>query len=129
MQRIIREGQDATAQITLRWAVVLLFVLLAVASQFGLDVVLGAMLAGMVLRVWTRRLNIDTESLEHKFDAVGYGIFIPIFFISSGMTLDLKAISQDPLRCSVLSCCCWSSAACPRCWSTGTTCRPGSGPR
>ncbi|MGH3184374.1 MAG: cation:proton antiporter, partial [Streptosporangiaceae bacterium] len=37
-------------------------------------------------------------SLEHKFDAVGYGIFIPIFFISSGMTLDLKAISQDPLR-------------------------------
>ena len=38
------------------------------------------------------------ESLEEKFDAVGYGIFIPIFFISSGMTLDVKAISQDPLR-------------------------------
>jgi Kef-type K+ transport system membrane component KefB len=37
-------------------------------------------------------------SLEHKFDAVGYGIFIPIFFVSSGMGLDLKAISRDPLR-------------------------------
>jgi Kef-type K+ transport system membrane component KefB len=98
MQRIIREGQDATGQTTLRWAVLLLFVLLAIASRFGLDVVLGAMLAGMVLRAWTRRFNMDTESLEHKFDAVGYGIFIPIFFISSGMTLDLKAISQDPLR-------------------------------
>jgi diacylglycerol kinase family enzyme len=36
--------------------------------------------------------------LERKFDAVGYGIFIPIFFISSGMTLDLKAIARDPLR-------------------------------
>ena len=45
MQRVIREGQDATGQITLRWAVVLLFVLLAMASRFGLDVVLGAMLA------------------------------------------------------------------------------------
>ena len=56
------------------------------------------MLAGMVLRAWTRRMDIDTTSLDHKFDAVGYGIFIPIFFISSGMTLDLKAISQDPLR-------------------------------
>jgi Kef-type K+ transport system membrane component KefB len=98
VQRIIREGQDATGQITLRWAVVLLFVLLAVASRFGLDVVLGAMLAGIVLRAWTRRFNMDTEGLEHKFDAVGYGIFIPIFFVSSGMTLDLKAISQDPLR-------------------------------
>jgi Kef-type K+ transport system membrane component KefB len=98
VQRIIREGQDATGQTTLRWAVVLLFVLLAVAARFGLDVVLGAMLAGIVLRAWTRRFNMDTESLERKFDAVGYGIFIPIFFVSSGMTLDLKAIGQDPLR-------------------------------
>ena len=98
VQRIIREGQDATGQTTLRWAMVLLFALLAIASRFGLDVVLGAMLAGMVLRGWTRRLNMDTTGLEHKFDAVGYGIFIPIFFISSGMTLDVKAISQDPVR-------------------------------
>jgi Kef-type K+ transport system membrane component KefB len=98
VRRIIREGQDATGQITLRWAVVLLFVLLAMASRFGLDVVLGAMLAGIVLRSWTRRLSIDTTGLEHKFDAVGYGIFIPIFFVSSGMSIDLKAISQDPLR-------------------------------
>ena len=96
--RVIREGQDATGQTTLRWAVVLLFAPLAIASRFGLDVVLGAMLAGIVLRGWTRRLDIDTTGLEHKFDAVGYGVFIPIFFVSSGMTLDLRAISQDPLR-------------------------------
>jgi len=77
---------------------VLLFLLLAIASRFGLDVVLGALLAGIVLRAWTRRFNMDTEGLERKFDAIGYGIFIPIFFISSGMSLDVKAISQDPLR-------------------------------
>ena len=98
VQRIIREGQDATGQTTLRWAVLLLFALLAIASRFGLDVVLGAVLAGMVLRGWTRRLNIDTTGLEHKFDAVGYGIFIPIFFITSGMTLDVTAVLKDPLR-------------------------------
>ena len=98
VQRIIREGQDATGQTTLRWAVLLLFALLAIASRFGLDVVLGAVLAGMVLRGWTRRLNIDTTGLEHKFDAVGYGIFIPIFFITSGMTLDVNAVLKDPLR-------------------------------
>ncbi len=98
VQRVIREGQDATGQTTLRWAVVLLFLLLAIASRFGLDVVLGALLAGIVLRAWTRRFNLDTAGLEHKFDAVGYGIFIPIFFVSSGMTLDLKAIAQNPLR-------------------------------
>ena len=78
--------------------IIALFLLLAIASRFGLDVVLGALLAGIVLRAWTRRFNMDTVGLEHKFDAVGYGIFIPIFFVSSGMTLDLKAIGQDPLR-------------------------------
>ena len=98
VQRIVREGQDETAQITLRGAMVLLFALLAVASRFGLDVVLGALLAGMVLRGWARHSNMEMTSLEHKFDAVGYGIFIPIFFVSSGMSLDLKAIAQDPLR-------------------------------
>ena len=98
VRRVIREGQDATGQTTLRWAVVLLFALLAIASRFGLDVVLGALLAGIVLRAWTRRFNMDTDGLERKFDAVGYGIFIPLFFVSSGMTLDVKAIGQDPLR-------------------------------
>ena len=102
VRRIIEEGQDATAQITLRWAVVLLFALLAFAARFGLDVVLGAMLAGIVLRIWTRRLSLDTESLERKFDTVGYGIFIPIFFVSSGMTIDLTAIIHSPLRLLVL---------------------------
>jgi Kef-type K+ transport system membrane component KefB len=102
VKRIIEEGQDATAQVTLRWAVVLLFALLAFAQRFGLDVVLGAMLAGIVLRIWTRRLNLDTENLERKFDTVGYGIFIPIFFISSGMTIDTPAIIHSPLRLLVL---------------------------
>jgi Kef-type K+ transport system membrane component KefB len=98
VQRIVQEGQDETAQITLRGALVLLLVLLAVASRFGLDVVLGAVLAGMVMRGWAHQSNMDITSLEHKLDAVGYGIFIPIFFISSGMTLDVKTIAHDPLR-------------------------------
>ena len=57
VQRIVTEGQEATGQVTLRWSMVLLFALLAVASRFGLDVVLGAVLAGMVLRGWTRHLR------------------------------------------------------------------------
>jgi Kef-type K+ transport system membrane component KefB len=98
IQRIIAESQDAAAQTTLRWSAVLLFGLLAIASRFGLDIVLGAMLAGVVLRNWTRRIHMDTTGLERKFDAVGYGLFIPLFFVVSGMTLDLEAIAADPLR-------------------------------
>jgi Kef-type K+ transport system membrane component KefB len=95
---LIQQGQKATAQTTLRWSIVLLVLLLVFAEHFGLDVVLGAMLAGLVLRSWTRRMEVDVQPLEDKLDAVGYGIFIPVFFVASGMTIDVHAIVSDPLR-------------------------------
>jgi Kef-type K+ transport system membrane component KefB len=98
LRAVIRQGQRATAQTTLRWSIVLLLVLLVAAERFGLDVVLGAVLAGMVLRSWTRRMGVDVVPLEEKLDAVGYGFFIPVFFVSSGMTLDVQAIAEAPLR-------------------------------
>ena len=73
----------------------LLFALLVVASDFGLDVVLGAFLAGVVLRRWAPG---NVRSLERKLDAVGYGFFIPVFFVTSGMGLDLQSIAENPLR-------------------------------
>jgi Kef-type K+ transport system membrane component KefB len=100
---LIQQGQKATAQTTLRWSIVLLVLLLVFAEHFGLDVVLGAMLAGMVLRSWTRRMEVDVQPLEDKLDAVGYGIFIPVFFVASGMTIDVHAIVSDPLRLLVFA--------------------------
>ena len=79
---IIARGTESTNQTTLRWVVVLLVGLLVVAADLGLDAILGAFVAGVVLRLSKPR---DIEVLEHKLDAVGYGFFIPIFFISSGM--------------------------------------------
>jgi Kef-type K+ transport system membrane component KefB len=93
--RIVAEGEHATSQTTLRWTVFLLFALLVVAEDFGLDVVLGAFLAGVVLRRWA---PLDVHALEEKLDAVGYGFFIPVFFVSSGMRLDLDAIAEAPER-------------------------------
>jgi len=98
VRAIIRQGRRATSQTTLRWSIVLLLLLLVAAERFGLDVVLGAMLAGMVLRSWTHGIEIDVTPLEGKLDAVGYGFFIPVFFVASGMTLDVKSIAQNPLR-------------------------------
>jgi Kef-type K+ transport system membrane component KefB len=101
LRALIKQGQSATAQTTLRFSIVLLVVLLLFADRFGLDVVLGAMLAGIVLKTWTRRMGVDVRPLEEKLDAVGYGIFIPVFFVSSGMTLDIEAIASDPVRLAV----------------------------
>lgn len=91
----LRLPEDATGQTTLRWTLVLLAGLVLAADDFGLDVVLGAFLAGVVLRQWA---PVSAESLERKLEAVGYGVFIPIFFVTSGMKLDIISILENPLR-------------------------------
>ncbi|MGY4770227.1 cation:proton antiporter [Kribbella sp. CWNU-51] len=93
--RILTEGEDATSQTTLRWTVAMLLLLLVIASDFGLDSVLGAFVAGVVLHRWAPG---NPEGLDRKLDAVGYGFFIPIFFVSSGMGLDLESIIHAPGR-------------------------------
>jgi Kef-type K+ transport system membrane component KefB len=93
--KISRAGEHATSQITLRLTVTLLFGLLVVASHFGLDVVLGAFLAGIILHRWAPG---DVHALESKLDAIGYGFFIPVFFAFSGMNLELGSIAQSPQR-------------------------------
>jgi Kef-type K+ transport system membrane component KefB len=98
LRALIQQGRRATSQTTLRWSIVLLLLLLVAAERFGLDVVLGAMLAGIVLRSWTHQVDVDLTPLEGKLDAVGYGFFIPVFFVASGMALDVRSIAENPVR-------------------------------
>ena len=92
---IVSEGADTTGQTTLRFAILLLLGLLVLAGEFGLDVVLGAFLAGVVLRRWA---PAELHSFEGKLDAIGYGFFIPVFFVSAGMGVDLQSILDAPAR-------------------------------
>ncbi|GAA4734985.1 cation:proton antiporter [Modestobacter marinus] len=91
---VVRAGQHETAQITLRGTILLLLTLVALTDRFHLDAVLGAFLAGIVLRRW---VGEAAPELESKLDAVGYGFFVPLFFVYSGMNLDLPAIAAAPL--------------------------------
>jgi Kef-type K+ transport system membrane component KefB len=92
---IINENKNATSQSTLRITVVLLVGLLLITERFGVEAALGAFFAGMVLR---RTASDDEAELDEKLDAVGYGFFIPIFFVSSGMALDVISIVENPIR-------------------------------
>lgn len=84
---------DGTGQGALRFTLLLLVALLAGASALGFDAVLGAFLAGMVVRAWA---PAESRDFERKLDAVGWGVFIPIFFVSSGMGLEVRAIAETP---------------------------------
>jgi Kef-type K+ transport system membrane component KefB len=93
--RIVAGGEQETSQTTLRLTVLLLLLLLYLSARFGLDIVLGAFFAGMVLRCWPTG---DVHALQQKLDAIGYGLFIPVFFVVSGMGLDVSAIINAPTR-------------------------------
>ena len=95
LAHIVAAGADSTGQTTLRWSMLLLIGLLVLAGEFGLDVVLGALLAGAVLRRWAPG---DARAFEAKLDAVGYGFFIPVFFVVAGMRMDLTSIMESPER-------------------------------
>lgn len=87
--------QDTTAEIRVRAAVVLLVAFVALAEQFGLETILGAFLAGAVVGL------VDRDATSHprfriKLDALGYGFLIPVFFVTSGLQLDLRGLVEDP---------------------------------
>jgi Kef-type K+ transport system membrane component KefB len=91
---LIERGSETTAQTTVRLVVLLLVGLGVLAIAFDLDVVLGAFAAGFVLR---RALPEGNESLEHKLDGLAFGLLIPIFFITSGMAIDPRAVAEQPI--------------------------------
>jgi Kef-type K+ transport system membrane component KefB len=87
--------QDTTAEIRVRFAVALLIAFTALAERFGLESILGAFLAGVVVSI------VDRDSASHprfrsKLEAIGFGFLIPVFFISSGIRLDLKGLLDNP---------------------------------
>ncbi|MEA2715855.1 MAG: hypothetical protein QOI99_172, partial [Actinomycetota bacterium] len=87
--------QDTTAEIRVRFAVLLLVGFVALASRLGLETILGAFLAGAILNLVDR----DTMSHPHfrlKLEAVGYGFVIPVFFVASGLRFDLQALLDSP---------------------------------
>jgi len=87
--------QDTTAQIRVRGAFLLLVGFVALAEGLGLEVILGAFLAGAILGLVDRDRLMTHPALRTKLDAVGYGVFIPVFFVASGIRFDLGALFES----------------------------------
>jgi Kef-type K+ transport system membrane component KefB len=86
----IERHMETSGQVPVRLTVLLLFGLVVIAADLGLDVILGAFAAGVIVRLLLE--GHEVEIFESKLDAVGFGLLIPFFFITSGMTIDLAAL-------------------------------------
>lgn len=87
--------QDTTAQIRVRAAVVLFVGFAALAEELGFEVILGAFIAGAVLSLADRDEVMTHPDFRRKLEAMGFGFFIPVFFVTSGVRFDLDALTAS----------------------------------
>jgi Kef-type K+ transport system membrane component KefB len=88
---MVERALETSSQLPVRLAVVLIFGLAALAADLGLDLLLGGFVAGMITRLALRGREVGV--FESKLTAVGYGLLIPFFFVTSGMAFDLDALT------------------------------------
>ena len=95
VRMVLARLQDTTAQIRVRAAFVLLIGFVALAGKFGLELILGAFIAGAIVSLVDRDREMTHPLFRRKLEAIGFGVFIPIFFVTSGVKYDLDALTSS----------------------------------
>ncbi|MFB9768917.1 cation:proton antiporter family protein [Lactiplantibacillus modestisalitolerans] len=85
--RFYQNINKSTTQLDIRLAFFLIVTMVTVAESVGAENILGAFVAGIVLK-----LLQPSESTRERLDSIGYGFFIPIFFITTGVDLNLRTL-------------------------------------
>jgi Kef-type K+ transport system membrane component KefB len=83
---------EASSQLAVRVTVVLIFGLVLLAGKLGLDILIGGFVAGMITRLALK--GHELQVFESKLTAVGFGFFVPFFFVTSGIEFDLAALGS-----------------------------------
>ena len=102
--RLITSTLHSSAQLGVRLAVLMCVGLVWIASRFDLDVLLGAFAAGMIARIFLVSQAVepttDAVAIDHRhevqtrLESLGFGFFIPLFFVISGVKFDLAALGH-----------------------------------
>jgi Kef-type K+ transport system membrane component KefB len=93
--KMIHRFQDSSSQISVRFALTLLVGFVALAYGFGAEAILGAFLAGVAFRSVYKETTEIRPLLRVKLEAIGFGFFVPIFFITSGIDFNLHALLSN----------------------------------
>ncbi len=89
---LLEELSGATAQIKVRGALAIMMAFVVLAETLGVELILGAFLGGVLISLISTPAD---KEVHHKLDAIGYGFFIPLFFIDVGIQFNLQAFLSD----------------------------------
>jgi Kef-type K+ transport system membrane component KefB len=91
--RVVGNTLATSAQFAVRVAMLVLLGLVWTAEELGLDVLLGAFAGGLIFRQFIRGgPEHEHGAVESKLDGIGFGFFIPVFFVVSGVRFDAEAL-------------------------------------
>ena len=91
---VLQQKMDTSAQLPVRLAILVLASLVILARNLGLDAILGALAAGILVSLASPGQH--GVALRHKLDGIGYGFLVPIFFVTTGLRYDLQALLSSP---------------------------------
>jgi CPA2 family monovalent cation:H+ antiporter-2 len=89
LPRLLDELSSATTQIKVRAAMTIMLAFVVLSEILGTEVILGAFLAGVIISLLRRP---DDAGIVHQLESIGYGFFIPIFFIMIGVSFNINAL-------------------------------------
>ncbi len=95
LSAVLKRLQDSTAQIRIRGAFLLMVGFTALAARLGLELILGAFVAGALLSVLDADYHQTHPKFHEKLEAIGFGVFVPVFFVTSGLRFDVAALFSD----------------------------------
>jgi len=91
LREVVHRLENTSAQLRVRLSITFALAFSAVAEHFGLATILGAFLAGVIVRR-TDETPASQEEFQGKLEAIGFGFLIPVFFVSTGAGLDITAL-------------------------------------
>jgi Kef-type K+ transport system membrane component KefB len=92
LAREMKRLEESSSQLRVRAAVAVMFAFVALANHLGLEAILGSFIAGALVRALDRADATASAQLRTKLEAIGFGFVVPFFFVTTGMTLDVKAL-------------------------------------
>ena len=94
LREVVRRLEDTSSQLRVRLAITFALAFSVVAEHFGLATILGAFLAGVIVRR-TDESQASQEEFQSKLEAIGFGFLIPVFFVSTGVGLDIASLFRS----------------------------------
>jgi Kef-type K+ transport system membrane component KefB len=91
---VVQKKMDTSAQLPVRLAILVLASLVVLARNLALDAILGALAAGVLVQLASP--GQFGKALHRKLDGIGFGFFVPIFFVTTGLRYDLHALVSSP---------------------------------